>query len=410
MERGNERENTVSGSGLEQAFSLIDEADAVAFLQQLIAINSVNPPGNETAVAEAIRRRLTAAGIQAELDEVEPQRANLLAVLNKADASLSKKVLVLSGHLDTVPTGSIEWEHEPFGGVRVGNRLYGRGSTDMKGGVAAMVLAMEYLHRAGIRLGGTLRFAGTVGEEVDCLGAKAVASRGQIDDATAMVISEPSNNQPFIAHKGALWLEVATYGKTAHGSMPDQGVNAIMAMARFIHKLNSYRFSYQPHSLLGGPTMNIGVIQGGVKTNVVPDQCTMMLDIRTVPGQSHPEIIDGLNLLLEQVCEPANARFAIRAVNDLPAVTTAAEDAFIKLSLDTAKQYLGRESTVRGVNYYTDASVYGPRLDIPILIYGPGEPTMAHQPDEWIEVDKYMEAIRFYMGLAVAYLGISKDQ
>lgn len=156
--------------------------------------------------------------------------------------------------------------------------------------------------------------------------------------------------------------------------------------------------------------MNIGVIQGGVKTNVVPDQCTMMLDIRTVPGQSHPEIIDGLNLLLEQVCEPANARFAIRAVNDLPAVTTAAEDAFIKLSLDTAKQYLGRESTVRGVNYYTDASVYGPRLDIPILVYGPGEPTMAHQPDEWIEVDKYMEAIRFYMGLAVAYLGISKDQ
>ncbi|USG66933.1 M20 family metallopeptidase [Brevibacillus ruminantium] len=409
QDNGTKAGSTVHLDRLQQAFSLIDEADAVAFLQELIAINSVNPPGNETAVAEAILRRAAAAGLETSIDEVEPERANLFVSLNGADCSADKKVLVYSGHLDTVPTGSIQWQHDPFGGERVGNKVYGRGTTDMKGGVAAMILAMEYLHRAGIELNGSLRFAGTVGEEVDCLGAKAVIARRQLDDATAMVISEPSNNQPFIAHKGALWLELITYGKTAHGSMPEQGVNAIMAMARFIQELNSYAFTYSPHPLLGHPTMNIGVIHGGVKTNVVPDQCSLMLDIRTVPGQSHSAIIQELNELLERVCEPIGARFAIHTANDLPAVTTDPDDPFIQLSLNAAMAFLGREVLAKGVNYYTDGSVYGPHLGIPILIYGPGEPTMAHQPDEWIEVDNYLESIRYYMGLAVSYLGIRSE-
>lgn len=391
---------------VQKAFDLIDEQEAVAFLRSLIAINSVNPPGEETKVAEAIRNHLASAGLDAQLDEVEPGRSNLLASLPGASqVGGERRVLVFSGHLDTVPTGSVPWEHDPFGGERVGNKLYGRGTTDMKGGVAAMILAMEYLHRAGVKLEGTLRFAGTVGEEVDCLGAKAVASKGQIDDATAIVISEPSANQPFVAHKGALWLEVITYGKTAHGSMPDQGVNAITAVARFIHKLHSYQFAYEHHPILGGPTMNIGVIQGGVKTNVVPDHCTMMLDIRTVPGQEHTVIAEELRELLVQVCEPVGARCEIRVAHDLPAVTTSKEHPFIQLSLEAIKRRWGTELSAGGVNYYTDASIYGPHLGVPILIFGPGEPTLAHQPDEWIEIDRYLDAIRYYMTLAVAYLG-----
>ncbi|MGG1663983.1 M20 family metallopeptidase [Brevibacillus sp. NRS-1366] len=391
---------------VQKAMDLINEQEAVNFLRELIAINSVNPPGAETAVAEAIRDHLAAAGLSAELDEVEPGRSNVLSALTGTGAEgEEQRVLVFSGHLDTVPTGNIPWQHDPFGGERVGNKLYGRGTTDMKGGVAAMVLAMEYLHRAGVKLQGTLRFVGTVGEEVDCLGAKAVASKGQVNDATAMVISEPSTNRPFIAHKGALWLEAVTYGKTAHGSMPDQGVNAITAMARFIHELESYSFTYEHHPLLGSPTMNIGVIQGGVKTNVVPDQCTLTLDIRTVPGQEHALITGDLHKLLAQVCEPLGAQCEIRVSNDLPAVTTAKEHPFIQLSQETIKNLWGTDVPVSGVNYYTDASIYGPHLGVPILIYGPGEPTLAHQPDEWIEIDRYLDSIRFYLTLAAAYLG-----
>lgn len=391
---------------VQKAIDLINEEEAVTFLRELVAINSVNPPGAETAVAEAIRNHLATAGISADLDEVEPGRSNILTALTgTAPAGDQPRVLVFSGHLDTVPTGNIPWQHDPFGGERVGNKLYGRGTTDMKGGVAAMVLAMEYLHRAGVKLQGTLRFAGTVGEEVDCLGAKAVAARGQIDDATAMVISEPSSNRPFIAHKGALWLEVVTYGKTAHGSMPDQGVNAITAMARFIHELESYVFTYDHHPLLGSPTMNIGVIQGGVKTNVVADRCTLAIDIRTVPGQEHAQIKRELQKLLEHVCEPLGAQCEIRVANDLPAVTTAEEHPFIALSRETLQELCGAEVPVSGVNYYTDASIYGPHLGVPILICGPGEATLAHQPDEWIAIDRYLESIRFYMTLAAAYLG-----
>lgn len=395
---------------VQKAMELINEQEAIDFLRDLIAINSVNPPGAEAAVAEAIQSHLARAGLRAEVDEVLPGRSNVLAELTgMAAADKDQRVLVFSGHLDTVPTGNIPWKHDPFGGERAGNKLYGRGTTDMKGGVAAMVLAMEYLHRAGIKLQGTLRFAGTAGEEVDCLGAKTVAARGQIDDATAMVISEPSSNRPFIAHKGALWLDIVTYGKTAHGSMPEQGVNAITAMARFIHELESYSFTYEHHSLLGSPTMNVGVIQGGVKTNVVPDHCTLMLDIRTVPGQVHATIVEELKQLLISVCEPLGAQCEIRVANDLPAVTTDAQHPFIALSQETMQHLWGTEEPVSGVNYYTDGSIYGPHLQVPILICGPGEPTLAHQPDEWIDTARYLDSIRFYLTLAAAYLGIEEQ-
>jgi succinyl-diaminopimelate desuccinylase len=394
-----------------KAWNVLDEQDAISFLQELMQINSVNPPGTEKAVAEAIRRRLEKAGLEVELDEVAEGRTNLFVSLpraNDSENSPSKpaRVLSYSGHFDTVPLGSVKWKHDPFGGEQVGNRLYGRGTTDMKGGVAAMVIALECLYRAGVKLKGKLQFVGTVGEEVDCFGAKQVVKKGQIDDTTAMVISEPSANQVFCAHKGALWLDVRVFGKTAHGSMPEQGINAIQIMNRFINELERFSFVYEPHPLLGEPTMNIGTIQGGIKTNVVPDQCIMTLDIRTVPGQEHRQIVDQLHELLQKVCETYGASHQINVVNDMPAVTTPADDAFIELAIATAKNHLNRSLTARGVRYFTDGSVYAPYLQVPILIYGPGEPTMAHQPDEWIEVDKYLEAIRYYIALAVEYLEV----
>jgi succinyl-diaminopimelate desuccinylase len=398
----------------ENLFRQIDEADALAFLQSLIQINSVNPPGAERAVAEAIKQRLSGTDLQLQLDEVAEGRTNLLVSRPAAGApeasAKERKTLVFSGHFDTVPVGDVKWKHPAFAGVQVGDRLYGRGATDMKSGVAAMVLALECMAKANIKLAGNLLFMGTVGEEVDCLGAREAVKKGQIDHATAIVVGEPTSNQVVIAHKGALWLEVTMFGKTAHGSMPEHGINAIQAVNRFITALNEYRFQFEIHPVLGNSTINIGMIRGGVSPNVVPDKCSVTIDIRTVPGQDHQAIVAEITQLAKRASESVSAGFQVDIRNDLACVHTSADHPFIKTAIRTHESCFQQKSSPRGVNYYTDASVYQPHLKgIPVLIYGPGEPGLAHQPDEWVDVAKYLDAIRFYMALALDYLQVAGD-
>jgi len=388
-------------------FAQVDQEDAIAFLQSLVQINSVNPPGAERAVAEAIQKRLENSGLHMELELVTEDRANLLISLHGKPSEKAVKdqgrTLVFSGHFDTVPVGGVDWTHPPFAGVRVGDRIYGRGTTDMKSGVAAMIVAMECLAKSGISLPGNLLFAGTVGEEVDCLGAKEVVKKGQIDHASAIVVSEPTANQVIVAHKGALWLEVTMYGKTAHGSMPDHGINAIQAIHRFITELNGYHLEHETHAILGGSTLNIGMIRGGVSPNVVPDQCSVTLDIRTVPGQSHEGILQDIGQLAKKAGEELSASYQVKILNDMSYVDTPADHSFIRTAMQVAG--MAEDAAPRGVNYYTDASIYQPNLNgIPVLIYGPGEPSMAHQPDEWVDVTKYLDSIRYYIALALAYL------
>ncbi|MCM3767024.1 M20 family metallopeptidase [Neobacillus niacini] len=382
-----------------KVFDRIDEKEAVQFLQSLIQVNSVNLPGNEKEVAEVIQSFLKTCSLQVELDDLGDNRANIFVTY--PNGGKDDKFLVYSGHLDTVPTGKVEWEHDPFSGEVVDNKVFGRGTTDMKSGVAAMVLALKYLEEAGVKLNGKLQFVGTAGEEVDGYGAKTVVEKGQIDKATALVVSEPSENQIFHAHKGCLWLEITTYGKTAHGSMPDKGINAILTMNEIINRLQTYQFDYKPHSVLGLPTLNVGTIEGGVKTNVVPDQCKLTIDIRTVPGQSNEQILQDIENLVKAVA----LNYEIKVLNSMASVGTDESDDFIKLAIETGKNHLNLELKPSGVNYYTDASVYCPHLQVPAFIFGPGIPTLAHQPNEYVEIEKFIESIQYFIALAIDYLG-----
>ncbi|WP_339210704.1 M20 family metallopeptidase [Aeribacillus sp. FSL K6-8210] len=387
-------------------FDLIDEKDAIAFLRSLIEINSVTLIGNEKAVSDAIINRLRGYNFEIVTDVLSDKRENLIVSYKSSNHDKNSKALIFSGHLDTVPPGNVKWNHPVFGGVLKGNKLYGRGSTDMKSGVASMIIALECLNKAQIPLNGELRFVGTVGEEVDCIGAKRVVEKGQIDDAAAIVIGEPTANKIKIAHKGVLWLKISIFGKTAHGSMPSLGVNAIMGMNAFINELKDYSIPFESHDILGESTINIGTIHGGVSTNVVPDQCTIQLDIRTVPGQNHEDIEKDIRNLLEKVTLQNSMTYKLEKINDLACVHTESNHPFIKLAKDTQKALFQIKEDAGGVNYYTDASVYSKHLpEVPVLIYGPGEPQMAHQPDEWVDIQNYLDSIRFYISLAVQYLG-----
>ena len=376
---------------------------AIQFLQELIQINSVNPPGNELEVAEKIAEHAEAAGLETEIKMVEENRANIL--IRYKGKNPDRPALVFSGHMDTVHIGDEPWEFDPFAAEIVDGKMYGRGSCDMKSGVAGTVEAMILLKESGYVPEGDILFAGTMGEEIGKIGAEAFVDSGDLKGAGAMVVAEPTDGEVITAHKGTLWFEFKTYGKTAHGSMANEGVNAILHMNEIMNRLINYRFNDpEHHYLLNVPSMNIGKIEGGIGTNVVPDYCKLFVDIRTTPGALNDQVLDDVSQILKELeNEIENFHAEITVFNNSLPLYTDKDDPFVKLALEINHEQNGTPLQEKAANYGTDASVFGPGLDIPIVIYGPGKPEMAHQPNEYVEIDKYLSSIEYYVEMAKRY-------
>jgi succinyl-diaminopimelate desuccinylase len=382
--------------------STAEEQQTVELLRELVRTNSYNPPGREDAVARIVAEHARAWGLRAELAPLAEGRSNLLVSLpDEADGP----TLLFCGHLDTVPPGDQPWEHDPLSADLVDGLLHGRGTVDMKGGLVAMLAAMRSRADQGRRLRGRLRLVGLVGEEVDCFGAKSFLESGGMRGVDWLVVGEPTNLDVVVAHRGALWLELTAHGKTAHGSMPHLGVNAIDHLIELLRGLRGLPFEYTPHALLTPPTMSVGTIHGGVKTNVVPDRCQATVDLRTLPGQRHDEIVDAVLSLADRHEEDApGLRLEVRVANDLPPVETSADAPLARAFQAAVAEATGARPRVRGVSYYTDASVLQPPTGVPTVIFGPGDERLCHQPDEQIEVGQVLAAARCYGALAGSLL------
>lgn len=339
---------------------MVNQERAIKFLQKLIKIKSVNPPGNELGVAKAIVEHAAKADLQTEIKALSSSRANVIVRL-KGNGSKHRSLL-FSGHLDTVPVGETEWKHSPFSGSLINGKIFGRGSCDMKSGVAALIEAMITLKETRTSLDHDVVFVGTAGEEVDCIGASMMVNDEALKNAGAMVIAEPSNGKVFTAHKGALWIEIKLFGKTAHGSMPHEGINAIVHMSELIERLKHFSFSYEKeHKLLGKPTLTISTVNGGIKTNLVPDQCKVTIDIRTIPEIKHGNIIKDIKEILKDLeMKIAHFKAELKIINDLPALENERDSDFVSLALELNKELNKIEAEEKGANYYTDASVFFP--------------------------------------------------
>jgi len=380
----------------------IDEDEAIELLQEMIRFKTVNSPGDELPLAEFIKSKLEEAGVESFVDDMGSNRGN---VVGRIKGTGERDALFFNGHLDTVPPGDIEWEHGPYSGDISDGRIYGRGSADMKGGLAAMLTAVKAVKKAGWELKGDFIYSATAGEETDSIGAVKYVDDGGLDGVGAIIIGEPSSNGVNIAEKGAFWVEITTYGKTAHGAFPHKGVNAVVHMNALLSELISYRFRYEENELVGYPTMNISTINGGVKTNVVPDKCSITIDMRTVPGQVHGEIVKDFEAIIDKLAgEIEDFKAEVKVLNDRPAVETKVSNEFVKLAVDTVKEEFGKEIEPKGVNFYTDASIFLPPSGLPCIFYGPGDADMAHQPNEFVPIDSYMECIHFYIAMIENYL------
>lgn len=381
----------------------IDHAAAIRLLTEFVQLPTVNPPGDEKLAADWLAMQLEHMGLSPDVEDLGGNRANIVSTLK---GSGEKPALVFNGHLDVVPPGDLPWSYAPFSGVQVNGRLYGRGSSDMKSGLMAMVLAADALQRAGAPLKGDLILSGVADEESTALGAKAWVQAGGLQGVGAVVIGEPTGLEVYIAEKGACWLEITTFGKTAHGAMPEQGVNAVMHMAAALHAVTRLSLPFPPHPLLDKPTMSVGTIAGGHKTNVVPDRCTATIDMRTLPGMRHEEVVQEIRQTLDGLREAIpNFAYELRVIADRAPVASDPHAPIVETALSILAAH-GRRLTPKATpGYATDASVFQPASGAPFLIFGPGNPQVIHQPDEYVDIDTYLQSIELYCELAVKYLG-----
>ncbi len=381
----------------------VKEAEVAEICRDLVRLQTVNPPGNELASAEYVAAALKKSGAETELVKHGDTRASVLARLKgrgKAPA------LFYNGHLDTVPVGAEKWSHDPFGGEIAEGRIWGRGAADMKGGLAAMMTAMRVVAEAGVDSQGDLILAATAGEEIDSLGAREVAHRLAGEPIQALFIAEPTYNEIYIAEKGVFWVEVETFGKTAHGSMPEKGRNAVLMMVRIIQEFEKLEIPHKPHPILGGFTRSINTISGGVKTNVVPDYCAVTIDMRTVPGQEHGTILRQLETILQDLGrKDPDFRAAAKAINDHPSVETSPSEPVLQKFSSLVAEMTGKKPVWKGANYFSDAVGFLPVLKVPLILFGPGEPGQAHQPNEQVEISKLAEAARIFTVTAARLLG-----
>src|SRR5229473_5963 len=258
----------------------MSEQDAIALTRSLLRFETVNPPGRERDCARHAGALLADWGFRVEYHEYAEGRTSVIA---RAGGSPSKAPLCLTGHLDVVPLGVNAWTRDPFAGETQGDRLYGRGSSDMKAGVAAMLLAAKSLAK---KISGTpgIVLVLTAAEEGGCIGSYHLAQTHLLGSAGAMIVGEPTSNYPYVGHKGSLKFYAGFRGVSAHGSMPELGVNAIYKAARAVSSLETFDFAQPAHPVMGPPTMNVGTFEGGQGVNMVPDAARVGVDIRTLPG------------------------------------------------------------------------------------------------------------------------------
>ena len=352
--------------------------------------NTVNPPGNEKEVALFIGNLLFSNGFHVEFIPFEKNRLHLIA---EKGCSTNTPAIVFSGHFDTVPLGEKKWMFEPFTGISTEGKIYGRGSSDMKGGIAAMIIAAIQSFQDGNPEGG-VRIIISSGEELGCQGATQLFSTYKNPGcATGIIVGEPTANLPVTAHKGALYLENKASGLTAHSSMPHLGENAIYKIARAITKVENFNFDIDEDPLLGFPTLNVGQVSGGSNINSVPDEASFTIDVRTTNRVSN-------KYLLEKLKKCLGPDIKTTTLVDLPAVSSPEKHPFVQKVYRICSITANTAGYPRSVPYLTDASVLQTAFGgAPVVILGPGQPEMAHQTNEYCYTANLEQAVEIYKNI-----------
>ncbi|MDD6453900.1 ArgE/DapE family deacylase [Limosilactobacillus mucosae] len=371
----------------------MDKEKQAKILKDLIQINSVN--GNEIDVAAYLAKLFEQYGFKTEIDAFGDRRANLIVEFG---SDSSKRVLGVTGHMDTVAIGNRNnWHHDPFGAETQGDRLYGRGAADMKSGLAAQVIALIELKESGWQPDGKIRFIATAGEEYGTPGANRLEERGIAKDLDALIVGEPTGGNIVYATSGSYNYQVICKGRSAHSSMPERGVNAVSGLARFI-ELEDRLFDNVPlDQYLGSVKHSITILKAGDQVNTIPDHAELRGNIRPTRAFDNQKVTQRLNQAIDYLNQTTDYQLSLNILNDWWPIATDPQNELVKLALTASKNSYQKDPELTIINGATDASVFVKhRPELPVIVLGADEWSRAHQVDEYTTWSSYFATISAY--------------
>lgn len=415
---------------IDKVVSCVDPGELIQMTSDLVHINSVWDPvagTSEQPAAEYVFTWAQRQGFEVQMDTVAPGRPNVI-VTWAADTGGRK--LMFEGHTDVVTPGDESvWNYDPFGADIVGRRMFGRGTNDTKGNLAAMLIAMAALKRSGVKLAGTIIGGVLCDEEDQMLGVRHFIAAGHADAISGAVICEPQDGMICTTQKGALRAQFSIAGRMSHGAMPLAGLNTAPAVAKLIQALHNRELTAVKHmghdENLGWPSFTPTVIQapaaGAPQLNVVPGEAKIFVDIRTIPGQSHPDIIGDLEAMALDIQQQIHGHYveydqllgldrnrnlgiSVEILTDRPCTLTDRTDPVVRAADWASRQQTGKAPTYAGVPGATDGTFLWALKNIPIVTMGAGDRQVPHQIDEWVDLDQLVETAKIYALTALHYL------
>lgn len=402
-------------ASLRAVLARVDEAELVALTRDLVRIPSVvrpsDPQATEAAVAAFIERWFAREGFAVEVQPVAPGRPNVLGWLGPGGG----RTLLLEGHTDVVTEGDpAEWRFPPFAAEVAEGRIWGRGAADMKGGLAAAMIAAAAIRRSGVRLPGRLVVGALVDEEGDMLGARRLCDTPTGRSLDAAIICEPEQNEVCLEQRGVVWAALRLHGRMAHGAMPEAGLNPITGLGavlaevpgleRRLRRLCRRSRFLRPPTVT--PTIARSPAQGVAQANVIPSGAEVTLDIRLTPGPGEAAVAAEV----DRLCQAAAARcpglrVEWRALNGFRLPTAVGRrEGLVRAVTRAVRQVTGRPPRFGGVPGSTDGTILRMVRGIPIVTCGPGNRLIPHQVDEYVEIAELVEAASIYAAAALNFL------
>ncbi len=390
---------TTKAAELNEAFRA---EEYIELLQGLVRIDSQNPPGKELPAAEFVYRYFEENGIDVSFSWPAPDRPNVKASLKGSRGE--GRTMIYNGHLDIVPVGD-GWTKPPFGAVIEDGKLYGRGSADMKSGVAAMMYSAVVLKRMGSPFSGELILYFNVDEEFSNLGIKHFLEENITADFA--VISEPTDLDACVGHKGVSRYRVQTRGQAGHTAVVKQPDNSIYKMVKLVAALEqlSGRVKQTKHPLLGESSLTVAQFNGGTAPNIVPAHTVIEVDRRLMPGETAESSFDEFMKTLKKVADEGNFVFEAEQYQHLPPSIIEERHELVVAALEAANAVTGKRKVAKAFEASAEASFFAVGKGIPTLIIGPGSLCNAHTADEYVFVEEAVDAARIYVALATKLLG-----
>lgn len=389
----------------------IDAEGVVAFTAELVRIESVNDPAtgrSEAPAAAAVAERMRAFGWTPVIEEVTPGRPNVICTV---EGGRPGPTLLFEGHTDVVTEGDRSaWTHDPFAAEVIDGRMYGRGTADMKSGLAAVIYATRAVEQAG-PFPGRIVIAALCDEEEMMLGVKHFVAAGHCEGVDGAISAEPEGGEICAVSKGAIRLRVDAVGRMAHGAMPDHGANPIAALIRVgtaVEGLqNTLQQRHGPYQHLGQIWLTPTVMAGGSieQINVIPAESFMTIDVRTTPDVDHAVLIAEIRDLLADVATDTGVTLDLTVIDDRPATETATSSPVCQALARAHEAVTGTPPVYGGVPGSTDGTILWRDGGLDSVVYGPGGKWIAHQVDEFVEVEEIVTYTEVFARAALDFLG-----